>query len=222
MNNPTATRAIAYTRISKQDSPDDPSVSPAAQEAAIREYAEREGMEIVAVFHEPPGAGGSNMKRPYLQAALSKMATGEVAEALICARLDRFGRSVADIGKTLELAADEDWALILLDVQIDTRTPEGEHFAFQMASFGQLERKRIGQRTRAVLKQKKREGVKLGRPRTVRPATVARIKNLRGPADNPKRTPYRIAKDLNARGVTTDTGAEWTPAAVKRVLSYAA
>lgn len=47
-----------------------------------------------------------------------------------------------------------------------------------MASFGQLERKRIGQRTKAVLDQKKREGVRLGRPRSLSAKTVTQIRNL--------------------------------------------
>jgi DNA invertase Pin-like site-specific DNA recombinase len=214
MNNPSARRAIIYTRVSKQDSPDDPSVSPAAQERACRDYCEREGLEVVGVFNEPTGSGGASMRRPYLQAALSKMATGEVADALIVARLDRFGRSVADVGKTLERAADEDWALILLDVQIDTRTPEGEHFAFQMASFAQLERKRIGQRTKTVLDQKRREGVKLGRPRSLAPKTVTQIRNL---ARN-GHSAYAIAKRLDKQGVPTAQGGRWTPTTVKRIL----
>lgn len=212
MNNPAARRAIIYTRVSKQDSPDDPSVSPAAQERACREYAEREGMEVVDVANEPSGSGGASMRRPYLQVALSKLATG-VADALIVARLDRFGRSVADIGKTLERAADEDWALILLDVQIDTRTPEGEHWAFQMASFAQLERKRIGQRTKTVLDQKRREGVKLGRPRSLPAKTVTQIRNL-----SRNHSAYAIAKRLDAQGVPTAQGGRWTPTTVRRIL----
>lgn len=217
MNNPSARTAIAYTRLSKQDNPDDPSVSPAAQEKAIREAAEREGIEIVGVFHEPSGARGGNMRRPYLQAALAKLATGGV-DALMCARLDRLGRSVADLGKLLEAADDEGWALILLDVGIDTRTPEGEHFAHQMASFAQLERKRIGQRTKAVLDQKRSEGVRLGRPRSLAPATVTRIRNLARHGHSA----YAIAKRLDEQGVATAQGGRWTPTTVRRILERAA
>ena len=218
MNNPTARRAIGYTRLSK-DELTDKSVSPAAQEKAIREAAKHEGLELADVFHEPPGSTGRNSRRVYLQAALAKLETG-AADALICARLDRLGRSVSDISGLLDRAQDQGWALILLDVGIDTRTPEGEVFALNLANFAQFERKRISDRTRSALRQKRAEGVKLGRPRATKPTTITRIKNLRGPADNPKRTPYRIAKELNGRGVRTDTGADWTPAAVKRVLRY--
>lgn len=53
-----------------------------------------------------------------------------------------------------------------------------------------------------------------------KPTTITRIENLRGSANAPKRTPYGIAKELNARGVKTDTGADGRPAAIKRVLRY--
>jgi DNA invertase Pin-like site-specific DNA recombinase len=44
-----------------------------------------------------------------------------------------------------------------------------------MASFAEYERQLIGQRTSAALQQKKAQGARLGRPRTLDPAVAQRI-----------------------------------------------
>ena len=57
------------------------------------------------------------------------------------------------------------WALVILDLGVDTTSPSGEMMANVMATFAQFERRLIGQRTKDALAVKKAEGVTLGRPR---------------------------------------------------------
>ena len=87
------------------------------------------------------------------------------ADALVVAKLDRLSRSLLDFAALMEDARKEGWALVILDLGVDTTTPSGEMIANVMATFAQFERRLIGQRTKDALAVKKRQGVRLGRPR---------------------------------------------------------
>ena len=91
------------------------------------------------------------------------------------AKLDRLSRSLLDFASLMEDARREGWALVILDLGVDTTTPSGEMIANVMATFAQFERRLIGQRTKDALAVKKREGVKLGRPVAVDEAVAKRI-----------------------------------------------
>jgi DNA invertase Pin-like site-specific DNA recombinase len=212
---PTIRRAIGYTRVST----DDQGLNGAglkAQEAAIREEAKRRGWEVESVISDTHS--GKTMNRLGVQAALAKLKAG-TAEALICSKLDRLTRSVRDFAELLERSQAEGWALVLLDANIDTSTAEGEMVATNIANFAQFERRRIGERTKAGLRQRRTEGKRLGRPPSLPATTVTQIKNLRGPEDKPRRSYGAIAKYLNERGVPTAQGGEkWHASTVRAVL----
>jgi DNA invertase Pin-like site-specific DNA recombinase len=84
------------------------------------------------------------------------------ADALVVAKLDRLSRSVGDFAGLMDLARRQGWALIALDLGVDTTTPAGEMMANVMASFAQFERRVIAQRTKDALAQAKARGVRLG------------------------------------------------------------
>jgi DNA invertase Pin-like site-specific DNA recombinase len=84
-----------------------------------------------------------------------------------------------------------------------------------VATFAQLERRRIGQRTREALAAKKAAGVRLGRPPTLPQAVVRRIERQRARGDSLR----KIADALNHSGVpTAQGGARWYAATVRHVL----
>jgi Resolvase, N terminal domain len=68
------------------------------------------------------------------------------------AKLDRLSRSLLDFASLMEDARREGWALVILDLGIDTTTPSGEMIANVMATFAQFERRLIGQRTKDALR----------------------------------------------------------------------
>jgi DNA invertase Pin-like site-specific DNA recombinase len=75
---------------------------------------------------------------------------------------------------------------------------------------------RVGQRTREALAQKRAQGIKLGRPPEIDPATEEFIVTRRR-ADLPLRA---IAQELNTAGVATAGGYAWYVfSTVRRVLS---
>jgi hypothetical protein len=110
-------------------------------------------------------------------------------------------------------------ALVALDVGVDTTSPAGEMLANVLASFAQYERRIIGQRTRDALAEKRRQGVRLGRPRDLSDGLVARLVAQRSAGD----TLAQIAEMLNTEGVPTSRGGRrWYDSTVRNVLGYAA
>ena len=102
-----------------------------------------------------------------------------------------------------------------LDCAVDTSTPAGEAMAHVLATFGQFERRLIGQRTKEALAAKKAAGVRLGRRPNVPQPVVRRIQRQRARRDSFR----KIADDLCEAGVpTAQGGARWYAATVRHVL----
>jgi DNA invertase Pin-like site-specific DNA recombinase len=87
-----------------------------------------------------------------------------------------------------------------------------------LATFAQFERRLIGQRTREAPAQKRAQGVRLGRPRTLSAAVRRRIHKSRAAGD----TLTAIAEALNREGVpTAQGGLRWHASTVRAVLGAA-
>jgi len=83
------------------------------------------------------------------------------------------------------------------------------------ATFAQLERARISERTKDALAHKKKLGVKLGRPSKIPAETISEIISLRAEG----KTLQAIANDLNERKVSlAHNGAKWYPSTIKNTL----
>jgi DNA invertase Pin-like site-specific DNA recombinase len=207
---------VAYTRVSTSEQADS-GAGLGAQRAAIDAAAEARGWTVVARF-EDAGISGSSLNRPGLTDALATLESGR-ASAVVVAKLDRLSRSLMDFSALMERARRRGWALVALDLGVDTTTPAGEMLANVLASFAQYERRIIGQRTKDALAEKRRHGVRLGRPRLTDETVVARIVAAREAGQ----TLASIADDLNADGVPTARGGRcWYDSTVRCVLGYAA
>jgi DNA invertase Pin-like site-specific DNA recombinase len=105
--------------------------------------------------------------------------------------------------------------VIALDLGVDTTTPAGELVANVMASVAQWERRTIGDRTRAAMAEKARQGVRIGRPRALPDEVVARIVAERAAG----RTLVAIADGLTSDAIpTARSGKPWHRATVESVL----
>src|SRR4051794_852240 len=169
-------RVLGYVRVST----DEQSTSGAgleAQRQAIVAECERRGWQLVGVVDDA-GFSAKDLKRPGVREALRVLEAGDAA-ALVVAKLDRLSRSMIDFTALMGKAQKQGWALVALDCAVDTTTPTGEAMANMIATFAQLERRLISQRTREALAIKKAAGVKLGRPATLPTRTVSRIKRER-------------------------------------------
>ncbi|MGA2502247.1 MAG: recombinase family protein, partial [Tepidisphaeraceae bacterium] len=153
-------RTLAYMRVSTAEQADS-GAGLAAQRSAIEAEADRRGW-LAVEYVEDPAWSGRDLDRPAMQRALAMLAAGE-ADCLVAAKVDRLSRSVRDYAGLLDLAHREGWTLITLDLGVDTSTPLGEAMANVSATFAQLERRMIGQRTREALAAKRAAGVRIGR-----------------------------------------------------------
>lgn len=208
-------RVIGYTRVSTAEQ-GKAGISPPEQRATIRAATKANGWELVETIDDV--ASGKSMRRPGIERVLAKLAAGE-ADALVVARANRLSRDVGDFAALLKLAEKQGWALVMLDLNIDTSTSAGELLANQWISFAQYERRRIGERTREALAALPPEQrAKVGRPRQLPAKVVRRIRNLRSRGHSLA----KIAERLNGDDVpTAHGGAKWHPSTVKVVLDRA-
>ncbi len=183
-----------------------------AQRAAIIAEAERRGWQVE--FIEDAGFSAKSLNRPGLRDALARLKSGE-GSILVVSKMDRLSRSLLDFAGIMQRAQHEGWALVALDSPADLTTPTGEAMAGVLAVFAQLERRLIGERTRAALAQRRAAGVRLGRPRLVSPETEARVAALRAEGLS-----FRsIAARLTEEGHLAPGGGEWQPSSLHRILS---
>lgn len=210
------TQVVGYIRVSTDEQAGS-GLGLEAQRSAIVAEAQRRGWELAAI-HEDAGASGKSMeKRPALAEALEAVQSGQ-AGALVVAKLDRLSRSLLDFASLMEQSRRQGWALVALDLGVDTTTPAGEMVANVMATFAQFERRLIGERTRSALAVRKAQGVKLGRPRSLPDEVVERIRAEREAGA----TLAAIADRLTAEDVATaQGGARWYPSTVRAVLASA-
>lgn len=212
------TTMIGYTRVSTEEQASS-GLGLEAQRETIQRYADAHGWDVV--WYEDAGLSAKSLDRPQLQAALDRLDASPKrrdVDGLLVAKLDRLSRSVVDFAGVLDLARARRWALVAIDLGVDTSTPTGELVANVMMSVAQWERRVIGERTSAAMQAAKRAGRHMGRVSTLPKATGARLLELRA-----AHTLAVTADTLNAEGLTTATGTLWTENAVckahKRLLA---
>ena len=205
------TKVVGYARVSIEEQGAE-GAGIEAQRAAIRAECARRGWILDRIENDV--LSGKTLKRPGLQRALDDCRCGKV-DGLVVAKLDRLSRSLIDFAVLLEDAKKRGYNVVALDLGVDLSTPAGEMLANVMVNFAQYERRLIGQRTREALAVKKAQGVRIGRPLSVPPSVVRRMKSRRSRGDSFA----AIANRLNHEQVPTGHGAAaWHPSTVRAVL----
>jgi DNA invertase Pin-like site-specific DNA recombinase len=205
------TDVVGYVRVSTREQSDS-GLGLAAQRNAIEAECVRRGWRLVAVEADEGKSGKSVSNRPGLTAALARIDRGE-AGMLVAAKLDRLSRSVLDFAGLIERANRAGWCLRVLDVDVDTSTPNGQLVATVLAAVAQWERQLIAARTSDALAVLKAEGVQLGRPSPVSPEVMERVAALRAEG----RSWAGIAETMSGEGWPTATGGRWHPTTVRRI-----
>ena len=196
---------IGYLRVSTEEQASS-GLGLEAQRETIQRYADAHGWDVV--WYEDAGLSAKSLDRPQLQAALTRLHVTPKrrdVDGIVVAKLDRLSRSVVDFAGVLELARAKKWALVAIDLGVDTSTPTGELVANVMMSVSQWERKVIGERTSAAMQAARRAGRHMGRVSKLPQSTAERLLALRG-----THTLRATADALNAEGITTATGVRWT------------
>jgi peptidoglycan hydrolase-like protein with peptidoglycan-binding domain/DNA invertase Pin-like site-specific DNA recombinase len=208
-------RALGYVSVPDGDSLRGPRLK--AQMQAINSLCDRRGwtlLEVVRDYEEPRGKA---LERPGLGYALERVERGE-ASCVVVSQLQRLGRSVADLGRTLETIGRSRGRLVALDVGIDTAAPEGLKAASVLVAVSAWERNRMVERTRKGLEATRTGGGPVSRPSVHdMPALKEWIAELRESG----LTLQAIADRLNAEGVPTlRGGAKWRPSSVQTAAGY--
>jgi DNA invertase Pin-like site-specific DNA recombinase len=148
-------RAAAYVRVSTTLQ------NTKAQEAELKEYAERRGWEVTKVYADT--ISGAKDNRPALQALMADCRKRKVDIVLVW-KFDRFARSLRNLVGALEEFKQLGIAFVSATEGVDTTIPSGE-LVFQIfGAIAQFERSLISERVRVGLAQAKRCGKQLGRP----------------------------------------------------------
>ena len=204
--------ALLYVRVSKAEQVENSSL--ASQEAICRAAAERKGYRVEVLREE--GKSAKSLKgRTVLASALRRLQSGE-ASALYAYHLSRVARSVVDYANLLAKSAKEGWTVVVLDADVDTSTPAGKLHLNVLASVAQYESEILSERIKDGLAQRRREGVRLGRPSLLPSTIVARIASLRAQGSSLR----AIAEVLTREEVpTAQGGAKWHASTIKAVLA---
>lgn len=221
-------RVIGYIRVST-DEQERSGLGLEAQEAKVRAYCDLYGHELIAL--EVDAASGKNLRREGLDHALAKLRT-KGAEGLVIAKLDRLTRSVRDMGELLERYFSGLASLLVVAEQIDTSTASGRMVLNLLTTVAQWERETIGERTKDALRAKRARGGKTGGDvpygftledgqlveQDTEQKAIRLILDLRAEGYSFQ----RIAGQLNADGITTKRGCQWTPTQARRLTLRAA
>jgi DNA invertase Pin-like site-specific DNA recombinase len=191
-----------------------------AQLERLEEEAKRRGWKAEVVTERGVSGKVPAEERPALGPALDSLQLGDV---LVVAKLDRLSRSVLDFASLLERAESEGWSLVVLDLGVDTTTPNGRLVVHVLVAIAEWERKMIGVRTReGMAKSDKPLGRKPGlppvgggKPATIPESTLAAIQRMLKDGHSPR----IIAEELNAQGHKSPRGKRWHRESVRRLLT---
>ena len=114
-------------------------------------------------IYEDEGFSGGNTNRPKFQTLLKDIKNKEFTH-LICYRLDRISRIVADFTSTLEILNKRGVSFVSIKEQFDTSTAMGRAMMNVSATFAQLERETIAERIKDNLRELSKTGRWLGGP----------------------------------------------------------
>jgi len=129
----------------------------------MREYAAKRDWTIVAQIREV-GSGASQRE---LRKSLIAAARRREIDVVLVWRLDRWGRSVADLVSTLQELQHLGVGFVSLTEALDLTTPAGRAMAGLLAVFAEFEREILRERVRAGLAHARLNGKRLGRPPSV-------------------------------------------------------
>lgn len=113
-----------------------------------KEYIkQRLSKDIKIVIYEDEGFSGGTTDRPKFKEMIRDIKLKKI-NILICYRLDRISRNVADFSNTLEVLQENNCSFISIREQFDTSTPMGRAMIYIASVFAQLERETIAERVK--------------------------------------------------------------------------
>lgn len=206
---------VPYRRVSTREQAD-VGVGLQAQRTGVEAGLTLRGATALDWDFVDRGKSGKDMNRDALNEALAVIRAGK-AGGIIVSKLDRLSRSLLDFAWLMSTANNEGWNIVALDLGVDLSTPAGKAMASLLAVFAQFERDVIAQRTKDALSEKRAQGVRLGRPRSLSDDLLEAIVSAFYALDG---NFYATAKWLNEVGAETARGGpSWYPATIQRIVT---
>ena len=115
-----------------------------------REYIEKfieDSRDAQILVYSDEGFSGKDTNRPEFQKMLEDMKQGPF-QYLVCYRLDRLGRNLADLALLIEKLNREHTEFVSIKEHFDTTTPMGKAMVYFSGVLAQMEREQIGERVR--------------------------------------------------------------------------
>lgn len=155
-------RIAIYSRKSKYSDKGD---SVGNQIEIAKEYIKmhflEEEYDVEIVIYEDEGFSGGSFERPQFKIFLEDERR-EPYDILICYRLDRISRNIADFSALMNELNELETSFISIKEQFDTKTPMGRAMMYIASVFAQLEREVIAERIRDNLLELSKTGTWLG------------------------------------------------------------
>lgn len=149
-------RAAVYVRVSTEEQIEGTSLD--TQRERCRAQASANGWEVVAEFADEGRSGAKvGADRPELERLMAACRRREV-DAVIVAKLDRFGRSNRHLAVALGELDDLGVAFASVNERIDSSTPSGRFLRTLLSGAAEFERDMILERTAAGLRARARAG----------------------------------------------------------------
>ena len=149
-------KCVLYVRVSTEMQVDGYSLD--AQKNMLKNYAQREGMEIINIYEDAGKSGKSIEGRPAFQKMMLDITNGLAVDYILVYKLSRFGRNAADILNSLELIQSYDINLISVNEGIDSSQAMGKVFISLLSAMSELERENILEQTMNGRREKARQG----------------------------------------------------------------
>lgn len=153
----TKKRVGLYARVSTSDQ------SPTMQVEALREFAERRGLEVVEEYIDA-GVSGTKERRPALDKLMDD-ARKRRLDGVIVYKFDRFARSVRHLVNALHEFEELGVEFVSYTESIDTSSALGRALFAIASALSELERDLIVERSSEGQRRARARGKHVGRPR---------------------------------------------------------
>lgn len=234
-------RIAIYSRKSKWTGKGD---SVENQIIMCREYIAMfiEGSETAEIIeYEDEGFSGKNTKRPQFQKMMQDMKERHF-DYLVCYKLDRLGRNLADLANLMENLNRRSISFISIKEKFDTTTPIGKAMLYFSGVLAQMEREQIAERVKDNMVMLARSGRWLGgntplgysSMKLEKEVSALKKKSMYCLIQNPeeiqlarfifscfmeKRSLTKVLKDLLKNNIKTRSGKEFCISGIRDILT---
>jgi len=219
---------VGYIRVSTENQAKE-GVSLDNQKAKIEAYCQLKDLDLSEII-EDAGISAKNLKRPGVQRVLN-LARKKQVDAIVVYKLDRIFRSTTDALETTKMFERHGVSFHSICETLDTQSAMGRFFFTLTAALAEMERRIIGERTKAALSYKRKRNEKTGGDVPygydltrdgilIKNETEQKIIRLIRRLNRDGYSLRKICRELEREGQLTKRGnAVWQPSTISKILN---